>query len=295
MEIRIMSNETKNSRTAENQSKSLPKMVINVDVVCKTPITASDIVPPSVRSSDGTVSIDEEALKQFDDFCKEVEDEILRDFDIVDFTTSGSSDTSRYYTFFIVDDFGNRIVEFVIVLRLSDHERTRNAERQSMRYNARQLRRFGNENSEIIDLNYVIDGREYGSYNAALDAISQKIGRKVATLKARLPKSPTNSSSKVIAKRVSKCTQKQPYIPIHQRKVRGGPTMRKYIKSATEDELDKIKDGISALEDDFDYLVSGIEKLSRDGNSEEALIASRDLNSAINEITARIADIIAQG
>jgi hypothetical protein len=201
--------------------------VINVDVICKTPVIASDIIPPSVKNSDGSVSVDEDALKQFDEFCKAVEDEILRDFDIVDFTTSGSSDTSRYYTFFIVDDLGNRIVEFVIVLRLSDHERTRNADRQSMRYNARQLRRFGTDNSEIVDLNYVIEGEEYANYRQALDDISQKIDDEVEKLKDRLPKSSTSSSTKTTSKRVYARTQKQPYIPIHQRKIKGGFKMRK--------------------------------------------------------------------
>lgn len=48
------------------------------------------------------------------------------------------------------------------------------------------------------------------------------------------------------------------------------------------------------LEDDFAYVIDGLEKLSRDGNSSEALQLVLEMSSAVQTMTDKIAAAIAE-
>lgn len=71
--------------------------------------------------------------------------------------------------------------------------------------------------------------------------------------------------------------------------------MKRMIRAAEEvKENEYFQNLLDTADDNFDYLLDGLDKLSRDGKDSDPQVVqiATDLNTAIDELTARIADII---
>lgn len=70
--------------------------------------------------------------------------------------------------------------------------------------------------------------------------------------------------------------------------------LQRIVSAVEEDE--RLSTAIDELEDDFDYIISGLEKLGRSGAeaSNQALVISENLESTLQDVIARIADVVSE-
>lgn len=71
--------------------------------------------------------------------------------------------------------------------------------------------------------------------------------------------------------------------------------MKRMIRAAEEvKENEYFQNLLDTADDNFDYLLDGLDKLARDGKDSDPAVVqiATDLNTAIDQLTARIADII---
>lgn len=73
--------------------------------------------------------------------------------------------------------------------------------------------------------------------------------------------------------------------------------MKRMIKAASNDEVNQyFVDAIDKAEDNFDYLVDGLNRLQRDGKDRDESVVQVivDLNTQLDALTSRVADIISE-
>lgn len=65
--------------------------------------------------------------------------------------------------------------------------------------------------------------------------------------------------------------------------------MKRVIKAANETKGEEaFNETLSDIQDDFDYFVDGLDKMSRDGNTSEALRLTLEAKEAINSLIDKI-------
>jgi hypothetical protein len=148
---------------------------ITVQIQFEEVVVGSSISQVSYVQDDGSIRYDADALADYEEFCTDFELELERYTELLDFKVSSSSETSRYYFVYPLDEYGNALKQVIVEIRMSDHElppyhksRTNDRRKESL------SRLTGKSNQRYILRDFVINGIKYNSYDSAL---SDVIGR----------------------------------------------------------------------------------------------------------------------